>query len=133
MKTLLSTTLLALFTATAQAHGDAAHAGHNHATDHAPAHGGIVVEKNHMDWELVAKPERITIYFRDHGKKISTQGANGKVTVLSGKAKADAVLKPAGDNRLEAAGPFQLGPGTKVVATVTLAGGKPANVRFELK
>jgi hypothetical protein len=30
-------------------------------------------------------------------------------------------------------GPFKLSPGTKVVATVTLAGKKPANVRFTLK
>jgi hypothetical protein len=60
-------------------------------------------------------------------------GASGKLTLLSGKEKAEAVLKPAGDDRLEVEGPFKLSPGTKVVATVTLAGKKPANVRFTLK
>lgn len=104
-----------------------------HDHDHKPRHGGILVEASHMDWELVAKPERIVIHLSDHGKKASTAGATGKLTLLSGKEKSEAVLKPAGDDRLEAEGPFKLGPGTKVVATVTLAGKKPAAVRFTLK
>ncbi|MBH9576581.1 hypothetical protein [Inhella proteolytica] len=101
--------------------------------DHQPKHGGIVVPTAHMDWELVAKPERITLHASDHGKKASTAGATGKLLVLSGKDKTEAVLKPAGDDRLEAEGPFTLGPGTKIVATVQLAGKPVANVRFSLK
>lgn len=106
---------------------------HGEAHEHKPLHGGIVVEASDMDWELVAKPERIVLHVRDHGKAAKTAGASGKLTLLSGKDKAEAALKPAGDDRLEAEGPFKLGPGTKVVATVTLAGKKPANVRFTLK
>lgn len=101
--------------------------------DHRPLHGGIVVEASHLDWELVAKPERIVIHVRDHGKKASTAGASGKLTLLSGGKKSEAVLRPAGDDRLEAEGPFTLAPGSKLVATVTLAGRQPANVRFALK
>jgi len=112
----------------AQAGGD-----HDHAHEHKPLHGGIVVEAAHMDWELVASPERIVIHVRDHGKNAGTAGATGKLTLLSGGSKAEAVLKPVGDDRLEAQGPFTLGPGTKIVATVQLAGKKGANVRFSLK
>jgi hypothetical protein len=121
---LLASLLLAT-TVPAAAHGD--------AHDHKPQHGGLVVEASDMDWELVAKPERIVLHVRDHGKKASTAGASGKLTLLVGKDKAEALLKPAGDDRLEAEGPFKLGPGTKIVATVQLAGKKPANVRFSLK
>jgi hypothetical protein len=105
----------------------------DHGHEHKPRHGGVVVEASHMDWELVATPERIVIHVSDHGKKASTAGASGKLTLLVGKDKTEAVLKPAGDDRLEAEGPFKLGPGTKIVATVQLAGKKPANVRFSLK
>lgn len=113
----------------ARAHGAE---GHDHATDHKPAHGGIVVEQNHFDWELVASPQRIVLHARELGKPFSTAGASGKLTLLSGKERAEAVLQPAGANRLEAAGPFKLGPGTKVVATLTLAGRPPTNLRFTL-
>ncbi|MFN4115432.1 MAG: hypothetical protein ACK4F7_02905 [Inhella sp.] len=101
--------------------------------DPRPQHGGIVVEAAHLDWELVATPARIVIHVRDHGKKASTAGASGKLTLLSGKTKSEAVLKPAGDDRLEAEGPFDLAAGIKLVASVQLAGRKPAQVRFVLK
>lgn len=101
--------------------------------DHQPLHGGIVVEAAHLDWELVARPERVVLHVRDHGKKASTAGASGKLIILSGKDKAEVQLKPAGEDRLEAEGPFQLAPGAKFVATVKLAGKPPANVRFSLK
>jgi len=98
-------------------------AGGNHG--HAPLHGGIVKESKAGDFELVAKPERIVIHVRDHGKAGNTTGA-------SGKDKREAVLAPAGSDRLEAAGPFVLGPGTKIVATVQLAGKPPVSLRFTL-
>lgn len=99
---------------------------------HRPQHGGILMPSRHMDLELVAKPERIVVHVSDHGKKGNTVGASGKLTLLSGKDKAEAVLKPAGEDRMEAEGPFKLGPGTKIVVTVTLANQKSANARFSL-
>ena len=38
------------------------------AEDHAPKHGGVVVETKAGDLELVAKPELIVIHVSDHGK-----------------------------------------------------------------
>jgi hypothetical protein len=58
-------------------------------------------------------------------------GASAKITLLSGAEKQEAELKPAGD-RLEAAGSFKVGPGTKAVVVVT-AKGKPSTARFTLK
>ena len=46
------------------------------ADDHAPKHGGIVIETKAGDLELVAKADSIVVHARDHGKpmKLITQG-----------------------------------------------------------
>ena len=115
--------------------GTAAHAAdkHDHAHQHQPLHGGVVVESNDMDYELVAKPDVITLHLRDHGKPVSTQGMSAKLTLLQGSEKAELVLAPAGGSVLEAKGSFKVAAGTKAVALVTMPGKKPANVRFVLK
>jgi hypothetical protein len=95
-------------------------------------HGGLVMEANHLDYELVAKADTIALYVRDHGKPVDLKGASGKLTLLAGTAKTEAALAPAGD-KLEAKGAFPAAAGTKVVATVQLAGKKAANLRFTLK
>ena len=43
------------------------------AEDHAPKHGGVVVETKAGDMELVAKPELIVIHVSDHGKPMKEQ------------------------------------------------------------
>lgn len=116
------------FTGSAFAAGD-----HGHGHEHKPLHGGIVVEANDMDYELVARPDSITLHLRDHGKPAKTEGVSAKLTLLSGTEKSEAVLAPAGDGKLEAKGSFKVAAGTKVVALVTLPGKKAANVRFALK
>ena len=104
---------------------------HDHAHEHKPLHGGVVVEMKDIDYELVAKATVIQLHLRDHGKAADVSKATAKVTFLTGTEKQDVVLKPAGD-KLEATGNFKVGPGTKAVAIVTVAG-KPATVRFALK
>ncbi|MBS0506562.1 MAG: hypothetical protein JSR53_04170 [Proteobacteria bacterium] len=122
----LAALMLALATALpAQAHGD------NHS--HAPQHGGVVTEVGDMDYELVARPERITLHLRDHGQPAKTDGASARLTLLNGSEKTEATLTPAAAGTLEATGQFKVAPGTKVVALVTLAGKKAANVRFVVK
>ena len=109
-----------------------AHSGNDHAhDDHKPMHGGIVAPGNAFDAELVAKPTLMQLYLRDHGRPFDTSKASAKLTLLTGREKQDVQLKPVGD-KLEAAGSFTIGPGTKVVAVVTVAG-KPATARFTLK
>lgn len=107
----------------------AAHAGGTH--DHNPKHGGVVAEVKDMDYELVAKTNVIQLYLRGHGNTVDVSKASAKVTMLTGTDKQEVELKPAGD-KLEATGSFKVGPGTKAVAVVTVAG-KPATARFTLK
>ena len=108
-----------------------AHAAGGH--DLTPKHGGVVAEANDLDFELVARADSLTLHVRDHGKAVPMQGASAKLTLLTGTERADVQLAPAGTDRLEAKSAFKLGPGTKVVAAVTLPGRKAANVRFVLK
>jgi hypothetical protein len=109
--------------------GSAFAAGDKH--DHKPLHGGVVVEVKDMDYELVAKPTVIQLHLRDHGKAADLSKATAKLTLLTGTEKQEVELKPAGD-KLEATGSFKVGPGTKAVAIVTVAG-KPSTARFTLK
>jgi hypothetical protein len=114
-------------TGSALAAGDA----HKPGDDHAPKHGGVVTATKLMDYELVARPTVIQLYLRDHGKLADVSKATAKVTLLTGTEKQEVELKPAGD-KLEATGSFKVGPGTRAVAIVTVAG-KPSTARFALK
>ncbi len=111
----------------------AAYAAGNHGHDHKPLHGGVAVESNDMDYELVAKVDTITLHLRDHGKPATAQGVSAKLTLLNGTEKSEVMLAPAGSSHLEAKGNFKVAAGTKVVALVTMPGKKPANVRFAIK
>ena len=106
--------------------------GHKH-DDHKPKYGGVVKEVNEVQYELVAKPDRLTLFVEDHGKKVETKGATGKVTLRSGADRKEVVLQPAGDNKMEAAGTFNIAAGTVAIAQVKLAGKPEQSVRFALK
>ena len=125
-KTLLSTMAFTLATS-AFAAGEK----HDHAHEHKPLHGGVVVEVKDIDYELVAKPTVIQLHLRDHGKPADVSKATAKVTMLSGTEKQEVELKPAGD-KLEATGTFKVGAGTKAVAVVSVAGKAPTG-RFSIK
>ncbi|MEI7465229.1 MAG: hypothetical protein WCJ87_07785 [Burkholderiales bacterium] len=105
---------------------------HDHAHEHKPLHGGVVVEIKDMDYELVAKPTVIQLYLRDHGKPADVSKASAKLTLLTGTDKQQVELKPVGD-RLEAAGNFTVTAGTKLVAVISGAGAAPSTARFTLK
>lgn len=123
--------LHALITAVAILSPPATFAGAGH--DLTPKHGGVAAEAGGVVYELVATPAALTLHLDDHGRKIDTAGATAKVTLLAGAEKTEATLAPAGDNKLEAKGTYQLASGTKAVAVVTLAGKAPATARFAIK
>ena len=104
---------------------------HDHGHEDKPLHGGLVTEIKDMDYELVAKPDVLQLYVRDHGKPVDVSRATAKITLLSGSDKQEVELKPSAD-RLEAKGSFKVMPGTKAVAQVNLAS-KAATARFVLK
>ena len=101
--------------------------------DHKPKYGGIVAVVKDVQYELVAKPDSITLFVEDHGKKVDTRGATAKLTLLTGGDKAEIPLVPTGENGLEAKGTFKLSAGTKAVATITIAGKPAISARFEFK
>lgn len=98
-----------------------------------PLYGGIVTVVKDVQYELVAKPDSMTVYVIDHGKKVSTKGATGKLTILSGADKTEVALAPVAENGLAASGSFKIQSGAKAVATITLAGKAATSARFELK
>jgi hypothetical protein len=101
--------------------------------DHKPKFGGQVKEVNEIQYELVAKPDIVTVYVEDHGKKLDTKGATGKVTFRHGADRSESVLVPAGGNKLEGKGAFKIAPGTTAIVQVTRAGKAEESVRFTLK
>ena len=98
-----------------------------------PKFGGVVKEVKDIQYELVAKPDVITVYVEDHGKKIDTKGATGKVTLRHGADRSEGTLAPAGDNKLDAKGKFNVAPGTTAIVAVKRAGQAEETVRFMLK
>lgn len=105
--------------------------GHDHAHEHAALHGGTVVEAKDMDFELVAKPDSLHLYVRDHGKPVDVTQASAKLTLLTGGVKQETLLKPSGD-KLEAVGQFKVS-GAKAVALVEIPGKPAVSVRFVLR
>lgn len=101
--------------------------------DHGPKYGGVVRELHNVAYELVAKPDSLTLYVSDHGKPISTQGASAEAVIYAGNGKTTVKLEPAGDNRMAAKGNFKVGVGVRVVLTTSLAGKTPAKATFNLK
>lgn len=101
--------------------------------DHGPKYGGVVREARHIAYELVAKPDSLTLYVSNHDQPVATQGASAEAVIYARNAKTTVKLEPAGDNRLEAKGSFKVGVGTRVAVTVTLAGKAPARATFNLK
>lgn len=105
---------------------------HDHGHEHKPLHGGVVTEVKDMDYEFVAKSDRLQLHLRDHGKTVDVSKASAKVTLLAGTEKQEVELKPTGD-KLEAAGSFKVAAGTKAIALVSLPGKPAITVRFALK
>jgi archaellum component FlaG (FlaF/FlaG flagellin family) len=110
---------------------DPAYAGAGH--DHAPQYGGVVRELHHVSYELVAKPDTLTLYVSDHGKPVPTQGGQAEAVIYAGNAKTAVTLEPADENRLAAKGSFRVGVGVRVVVTTALPGKRPAKTVFNLK
>ena len=52
--------------------------------DHGPKYGGVVRELHNVAYELVAKPDSLTLYVSDHGKPIATEGAQAEAVIYAG-------------------------------------------------
>lgn len=107
-------------------------AGEDHDHDDAPRHGGVVVEANHLVYELVAAPEVLRLHLRDHGKPVAVEGGQARLTVLDGQGKREIALKPV-EGYFEGSTGGSVAAGAKLVAVVQRAGKQPATVRFVLR
>ncbi|MCZ7560854.1 MAG: hypothetical protein M5U30_12925 [Burkholderiaceae bacterium] len=123
---------LALATSPAFAHDDA-----YLDTQDAP-HGGQLRMAGPWHYELVTARGAeasgdgpFVVYVTDHaGTPVSTAGASGTATILSGKTSSTAALTPDGENRMKGVSRSAHAPGAKVVVSITLAGKAPAQARF---
>ena len=92
-----------------------------------PYHYELVTARDGTD----AKESPVVVYVTDDGgKKVSTTGASGTATILSGKAKATATLAPDGDNRMKGVAKYASTAGMKVVVSIALSGKQPEQARF---
>jgi hypothetical protein len=98
---------------------------------HEPMFGGVVTVVKDIDYELVVKPDSISLYVIDHGKIVDVSNASAKLTLLSGADKQEVTLKPAGD-QLQVNGSFKT-TDTKAVALVSQVGKPAVAVRFVIK
>lgn len=96
-------------------------------------HGGAVQSAGDLSFELVSKDGKAVIYVEDHGAELSTSGATGKLTVLTGGKKSEAVLAPVGSNALTSSTAVKLGAGAKAIASISLPGKESISVRFATK
>lgn len=105
-------------------------AGHGHGAK--PQKGGVVVQAKDIDYELVAREGRLTLYAYDHGKPLSLAGAKAAASVHGRGAKVTAELKPVGE-ALVADGSFPTGLGVRVETIVSRPGQPDAKLNFRLR
>ncbi len=101
-------------------------------------HGGQLrmAGAQHLELVLVkgsaaAKDNSVLVYVTDHaGTPVSTKGATGSITLLSGQNKITTALKPEGVNALRATARYASTPDIKAVVTVTIPGLDAQQARF---
>jgi len=125
-RVLVPVVMLASALASAPAIAEGGHA-------HGPRHGGVAREVGNLTYELVAKPDLLTLHVSDHGKPISTRGAAAEATIYAGNEKTPVALRPEGENTLVAKGSFKTGVGVRVAVTVVLEQRKETRLTFNLK
>ena len=132
LKTLFVATALASLATLGWSHDDA-----TLDKTHAP-NGGQLRMAGIYHYELVVAPlsagarvAPVTVYVTDHaGGKISTAGATGSVTVLSGAQKVSVVLQPESDNRMKGEGLYRSATDMKAIVSIALAGKPAEQARF---
>lgn len=94
---------------------------------------GTVQSAGNLQFELVKKNSAAIIFVQNHGRKFSTAGAKGTLTVMNGAVKTEVPLQPSGDNAMETRGDAKLAPSAKATAAITFADNKTVTVSFPVK
>lgn len=91
-------------------------------------HGGQIRMTENYHLEMLIKDKEITVYVMNHSNEAQpSDGMQATATVLSGEAKTEVKLEPAGDNLLKGTGDFKTSDDMKVVLSVIPA---PQTARF---
>ncbi len=109
-----------------------------HAEALKPSHGGQVQAAGANVLELVvakgskeASDQPVLVFLTDgHGKKLSSTGATGTATLLSGKDKTVIPLSPDGDNRMKGMGKYASNPSMKAIVAIAFPGKGTEQARF---
>jgi len=97
-----------------------------------PKHGGVVSESNHIEFELVVKPEGTSLYAMDHGKAVDFSEASGKVILLNGGQKKEVALT-GNSTMLQGEGVELKTSAFTALTTVEFSNKKRITVRFKSK
>lgn len=97
-----------------------------------PQHGGLVQMTGETMIELVAGPRGVDIYLSEEDEPLAAAGFTAKLTQSVAGAKTEAALKPAGGNKLTAAG-FKTAKGAKLVVALVDKGGAKSFATFRAK
>ena len=66
-----------------------AFAADDHGHEAKPMHGGVTAQAKDVDYELVAKADKLQLFMRDHGKPFDVSGMTAKATLLAGSDKQE--------------------------------------------
>lgn len=97
-----------------------------------PQHGGMVQMSGETMMELVAGPKGVDVYLSEEDEPLTAAGFTAKLTQSAGGGKSEAVLKPAGGNRLSAPG-FKTVKGAKLVVALVDKSGAKIFATFQAK
>lgn len=97
-----------------------------------PQHGGLVQMTGETMIELVAGPKGVDVYLSEEDEPIAAAGFTAKLTQTAAGAKTEAALRPAGANKLTAAG-FKAARGAKLVVALIDKSGAKSFATFQAK
>jgi len=105
----------------------AQHAGHAHASN-----GGVVQKIGKYEAELVVKGTELSLYLLDEKDKPAdaTKFAATAVVLAKGNQQKSVELKPAGANKLQGKGDFEVDDKVRATVTLSAAGSELGKARY---
>lgn len=97
-----------------------------------PQHGGMVQMTGETMFELVAGPKGVDVYLSEEDEPLAAVGYTAKLIQTVAGAKTEAVLTPAGGNRLSAPG-FKAAKDAKLVVALIDKNGAKTFATFQAK
>ena len=97
-----------------------------------PQHGGMVQMTGETMFELVSGPKGVDVYLSEEDEPMAAAAFTAKLTQTAAGKKSEAILKPAGGNKLSAPG-FKPTKGAKLVVALVDKSGAKTFATFQTK